>query len=129
LQPGGSVAVGHTVSPESGIDAQLKRQLKAIFREMQVDWHNPDKSRRQALAWLESSSLRHVHRQAASWNFNATPREFLLRHRTGARFAALPPLVQEQALNKLRTWAETSFGSMDTEFHERRSFELDIFQF
>ena len=129
LRPGGGVAVGHTVSPESGIDAQLKRQLKAILQEMQVDWHNPDKSRRQALDWLELSSVRHVHCQAASWNFNTTPQEFLLRHRTGARFAALPPEVQEQALNKLRAWAETSFGSVDTEFHERRSFELDIFQF
>jgi ubiquinone/menaquinone biosynthesis C-methylase UbiE len=129
LRPGGSVAVGHTVGPESGIDVQLKRRLTAILSELQVDWHRPEKSRRQALAWLESSSLRHVHSQAASWHVNVAPQEFLLRHRTGARFAALPATVQEQALNKLRVWAETSFGSTNTAFQEIRSFELDVFEF
>ncbi len=129
LRPGGGVAVGQTRSPESGVDAQLKHQLAAILEELGVAQHRPQESRRQALAWLESSSVRHVHCQAGSWNFSATPQEFLLRHRTGARFAALPPVIQERALNKLRVWAETTLGSMDAEFHERRSFELDIFQF
>jgi ubiquinone/menaquinone biosynthesis C-methylase UbiE len=128
LRPGGCVAVGHTASPESGIDAQLKRRLTAVLSEMQVESHRPEKSRRQALAWLESSSVRHVHSQAVSWDVNATPQEFLLRHSTGARFAALPAPVREQALQKLRTWAETEFGSTDAQFQEKRSIELDIFE-
>ena len=73
--------------------------------------------------------MRHVRAHAASWNVIATPQEFLVRHRTGARFAALPVTVQEQALKQLAAWAETSFGSLDTPFQEQRSFELDIFEF
>jgi ubiquinone/menaquinone biosynthesis C-methylase UbiE len=51
LRPGGIVAVGHTRSPESGVDAQLKRQLVAIFEAMRIPWRQPKESRRQALAW------------------------------------------------------------------------------
>lgn len=129
LRPGGSVVVGHTVSPELGIDAQLKRRLRGILEEMQVAWHQSQQSRRQALAFLESISKLHTHSMAASWNVKTTAREFLQRHRTGARFAALPLDIQEQALEKLRAWAETTFRSVDAEFQEKRSFELEIFEF
>jgi ubiquinone/menaquinone biosynthesis C-methylase UbiE len=129
LLPGGSIAAGHTVSPESGIDAQLKRRLKAILEQMEVTRHRPQESRKEALAWLGSSAVRHVHSQGASWNVTTTPRDFLVRHRTGARFAALPVTVQEQALEQLAAWAEMTFGSLDAEFQEQRSFELDIFAF
>src|SRR5260370_30913893 len=93
LRPGGNVAVGHIVSQESGIGMQLKRQLRAILEEMQVAWHRPQETRRQALDWLESSAIRHIHLQAASWNSNITAEAFLQRQRTGARFAALPVIV------------------------------------
>ncbi len=129
LGTGGSIAVGHTLSPEAGIEAQLKRRLTTILEEMRVPWHRPQKSLREALLWLESSSKRHVHSVAISWNVNATARDFLERHRTGARFAALPVSFQEQALKKLRAWAETTFGSVDAAFPEDRSFALDIFEF
>jgi ubiquinone/menaquinone biosynthesis C-methylase UbiE len=129
LVPDGSVAVGHTVSPESGIDAQLKRRLKAILERMKITWHRPQESRKEALAWLRSSSVRHIHFQAASWSVNTTPRDFLVRHRTGARFAALPVAVQERAMEQLASWGETTFGSLGVEFQEQRSFELDIFAF
>jgi ubiquinone/menaquinone biosynthesis C-methylase UbiE len=129
LRPGGSVVVGHTISPESGIDAQMKNQLTAILEEMHVAWHRPRESRRQALTWLESSAKRHVHSVAASWNVNTTAREFLDRHRTGARFAALPVAIQEHSLRKLHAWAERTFGAADVGFQEKRTFELDIFEF
>lgn len=129
LQPGGSVVVGHTVRPESGVDAQLKCQLKAILEGMDVIRHRSHESRKEALAWLRSSAVRYMHFEAASWHVNVSAQDFLVRHRTGARFAALPVEVQEQALNKLRIWAETRFGSLDTGFQENRSFELDIFEF
>jgi ubiquinone/menaquinone biosynthesis C-methylase UbiE len=129
LRSGGSVAVGHTVHPASGMDAQLKRRLNSILGEMRVVWQRPQETRRQALAWLESSAIRHVHSRAASWKVTATAREFLLRHPTGARFAALPVAVQELALNKLRAWSEKTFGSVDAGFQEERSFELDVFEF
>ncbi len=129
LRPGGIIAVGHTRSPESGIDAQLKRQLVAILEAMQVPWHQPRESRRQALAWLESASVRHWYRDAASWKVTTSAEEFLSRHRTGARFAALPLSVQQEALARLRAWAETNFGSVNASFDEQHSFELSIFEF
>lgn len=129
LRPGGSIVVGRTVSPESGIDAQLKHRLKLILEEMQVAWHQPRESRRQALSLLSSSAVHHLRLEAAQWDVQTTVGEFLLRRRTGARFAALPFLLQEEALKKLRSWAETTFGSTETTFQERRSFELDVFEF
>jgi ubiquinone/menaquinone biosynthesis C-methylase UbiE len=129
LRPGGIVAVGHKRSPESGIDAQLKRQLVAVLEEMQVPWHQPRESRRQALAWLESASVRHWHRDAASWKVTTSAEEFLSRHRTGARFASLPLSIQEEALTTLRAWAETNLGSVNASFEEHHSFELGIFEF
>jgi ubiquinone/menaquinone biosynthesis C-methylase UbiE len=129
LRPGGIIAVGHTKSPESGVDAQLKGRLATVLEEMQVPWHQPRESRRQALAWLEAASVRHWYREAARWTVTAKAEEFLSRHRTGARFAALPPAIQEEALARLRAWAETSFGSVNAGFEEQHSFELSIFEF
>lgn len=130
LRPGGSVVVGQTVAPDSGIDARLKRQLATILEEMQVRGQPSRGSRgQQAFAWLDASATRHEHLRASSWNVAASAQEFLLRHRTGARFAALPLAVQEQALDKLRTWAKVNLGSLDERFPESRSFELDIFTY
>lgn len=129
LRPGGIAAVGRTVSPESGIDARLKGQLRDILAEMKLNSVPPEQSRHKALAWLESSAVRHVHSVAVSWSVEVTAEDFLRRHRTGARFAALPPDVQDLALAKLRAWAETNFGALDAGYPETRSFELDIFEF
>jgi ubiquinone/menaquinone biosynthesis C-methylase UbiE len=128
LRPGGILAVGHTKSPESGVDAQLKRQLAAILEAMRVPWHQPREWRRQALAWLEDVCVRHWHRDAARWKVTTSAEEFLLRHRTGARFAALPLAVQQESLAKLRGWAEITFGSVNTSFEEHHSFGLSIFE-
>lgn len=124
----GAIVVGRTASPESGIDAQLKQQLKLILGQMGVAWHRPQESYRKSLVSLEAISKRHIHRTAASWNVAATPRDFLLRHQTGARFATLPPATQEHALERLTAYAEKTFGALDRSFEEHRSFELDIFE-
>jgi len=129
VRGGGCVVVGHTVNPESGIDAQLKRQLKSILEEMHVDSARPEQSKRRALEWLDGAAVHHVHSVVASWNATVTTEAFLERHSTGARFAALPAHVQEQSLDKLRMWAKATFGSLDSEFVETRSFEIDIYQF
>ena len=133
-RPGGALAVGHSLIPELGLDARLKTRLSAIFREINVDWASEEwdrkqKAREQALSWLESSAKRRDHVVAATWKAARTAREFLLRHRTGARFAALPPPIQEEALQRLSAWAQAQFGSLDAVFHEDHSFEIDIFQF
>jgi SAM-dependent methyltransferase len=130
VQAGGVAVVGHTVSSQQeGMNAQLKHQLALILEEMNVVRHQPQQARRQALAWLESSAGRRLHLCAASWTARTTPREFLARHRTGARFAALPASIQEDALQQLCAWAKTAFGSLDVAFPEERSFELDVFEF
>ncbi|HEY2362951.1 MAG TPA: class I SAM-dependent methyltransferase [Candidatus Angelobacter sp.] len=129
LRPGGIVAVGHTKSPESGVDAQLKHQLAAILETMHVPWHQPREWRRQALAWLEVASVRHWHREAARWKVTTSAEEFLSRHQTGAKFAALPPAVQQESLARLRAWAEINFDSAHAGFEEHHSFDLGIFEF
>src|SRR5258708_5293890 len=77
VRSGGVVAVGHTVSPESGIDVRLKRQLTTILEEMHVAWRRPEEPRRQALAWLKFVALRHLRVKAASWNVSTSADEFL----------------------------------------------------
>jgi ubiquinone/menaquinone biosynthesis C-methylase UbiE len=129
LRPGGYVSVGQIVSSESGVDAQFKRQMRAILDQLQLASHRPGEARGEALAWLKSASETHTHRVAHSWQVTASAQEFLDRHRTGARFAALPCGVQRLVLERLRNWAETTFGSLDTPFPETRSYEVNVFQF
>lgn len=129
LAQDGAMVVGHTSNPTDGVDAQMKQRLATILQEMGVATHEPQKARGQAMAWLEARAARHLHVTAASWTAQRTPREFLLRHRTGARFVALPAAVQEEALQKLAAWAEKKFASLDTRFSEEHRFELEIFGF
>lgn len=134
LRAGGVVVVGQTVSLPEGTNAQLKRQLSLILEKMNLEEMNvvryqPQQARRQALAWLESSAGRQLHLCAASWTASTTPQEFLARHRTGARFAALPASIQEDALQQLGAWARTAFGSLDAALLEERRLELDVFEF
>lgn len=130
LRAGGIVAVGHMATPEAGTDAQLRHRLRAILEEMQIVWHQPRESRKEALAWLESAAARHSHREVAFWNVSSSAEEFFMRHRTGARFAALPCSVQDEALRRLQAWLEMNPGMIKSNnVGERHSFELDIFEF
>lgn len=125
---GGSVVVGHTVTPPGGVDAQMKMQLALILEEISAPSHQSKKGREQALDWLEAGSSQRVRVTAASWNVLRTPREFLDRHRSGAQFSKLPVAVQEEALKKLSAWANTTYGSLDKVFSETHSFELHVFR-
>src|SRR5262249_633675 len=98
LRRGGVIVVGHTQAPQSGIDGQLKGQLNSILQEMGIARRRPQESRGEALDWLDSFAARHVYSQAASWKVNVSAREFLERHRSGARFAELPAPIQELAI-------------------------------
>jgi hypothetical protein len=73
--------------------------------------------------------VRHWYREATSWKVTTSAEEFLSRHRTGARFAALPLSIQEEVLARLRAWAATNFGSVKASFEEQHSFDLGIFEF
>ena len=77
----GAIVVGRTASPESGIDAQLKRQLKLILEQMGV----VGIGRRSHIAnrwrlWKQSAGDI-LTLTAISWSVAATSRDFLLRHR------------------------------------------------
>lgn len=129
LRPGGAVVVGLTVAPVAGVDAQLKKRLAAILETMGVEQHQGKQFRDQALAWLGSSAALRLHLRVATWERNPTPREFLVRHKVGARFAALPDVVRDKALQKLSAWADKTFGSLDAASREEHAYELDVFQF
>ena len=124
----GAIVIGHAATPASGVDAQLKRRLAFILEEMGTVVYEPRKSREQSLAWLEARAARRAHVTAATWTAERTPAQFIARHRTGARFAALPDNVQTEAMRKLAVWAEAAFGSLDTVFAEEHSFGLEIFE-
>jgi ubiquinone/menaquinone biosynthesis C-methylase UbiE len=128
LKAGGNLVVGHVMRTPAGIDAQLKSRLAKILEEMGVGLQQPRKSRDEALAWLRSVTRGTASVVAASWTANRTPREFLARHRTGARFAALAPSIQEQALHRLTVWAEERFGSLGATVPESCAFELHTFE-
>ncbi len=129
LRPGGALVVGHRVAPAAGVDARLKKRLAAILETMGVERHPAKQSRDQALAWLGSSAALRLRVRAATWERNPTPREFLVRHQSGARFAALPDAVRDEALQELSAWADQAFGSLDATSREEHGFELDVFQF
>lgn len=102
VRVGGCVVVGRSSNPEWGVDTQLKKQLKHILEDIHLAPFPTEQSRRQAMALLESLAARHTHAVAASWHVLATPNAFLLRHRTGARFVALPPISRNR---RLKSWA------------------------
>lgn len=129
LQVEGAIVVGRAVMPVAGINAQLKTQLRRILEELNVEAHDSKQAREDALAFLERSAISHERRRAAWWMVNTTPREVLERRRTGARFAALPSAIREEAVRKLTNCAEAMFGSLDRSFAEQYNFELDIFRF
>jgi len=129
LRHQGAVVIGHTSHPADGVDERLKRELGAILEGMGIEAHEPKRARKRSLAWLESAATRNIHVTAASWTGERTPREFLVRHRSGARFSGLPPAIQEQAMQKLTVWAEREFGPLDGSQTEEFSFELDMFEF
>jgi ubiquinone/menaquinone biosynthesis C-methylase UbiE len=127
VAPGGSVVVGHTKTPPTGIDARMKSQLTLILEEMGVVSDSSGKSRDKSIDWLQTVSSRRTQTTAASWTVERTPREFLDRHSSGARFSKLPAEVQTESLQKLSTWAAEAFGSLDEVFSETHTFELHVF--
>jgi len=65
----------------------------------------------------------------ARWTLDRTPREFLLRKRTAARFASLPADVRETALQALADWTAQSIGPLDTPLSETHHFCLELYWF
>jgi ubiquinone/menaquinone biosynthesis C-methylase UbiE len=127
LQPSGALVVGRTLAPEHGVDARMKQRLAFILSDIVADPGNNVRNEvEEALDSVARSAKSVV---AASWQADRTPREFLARHRSGARFSALPEPVKEEALRQLRDWAVGTFGSLDAVYSEPYAFELRVFKF
>jgi ubiquinone/menaquinone biosynthesis C-methylase UbiE len=128
LRPVGTLIVGRSLSPVDGVDAQMKGCLAHFLRAegVEADQRNVHDD---VQRWLESAARNANSVIAASWDAARTPRGFLARHPTGARFSALPEPVKEEALRRLEAWAGATFGSLDAVFSERHVFELRVFKF
>jgi hypothetical protein len=118
--------LGKAVGPPLGLDGQMRERLAAFLFEAGVEMHRRGAVREDALAWL-APAARHVSAiVAARWETTRSPRDFLARHATGARFAALPQSIREEVLGRLAEWSIATFGALDTPFFEQSEFVLDV---
>jgi demethylmenaquinone methyltransferase/2-methoxy-6-polyprenyl-1,4-benzoquinol methylase len=127
LRGAGVLVLGRAVAPPDGLDARMKAQLALLLDEIGAPADRPN-TRQDAQGWLEHEA-RGTRLVAATWTASRTPRGFIDRHRTGARFSALPTPVKDEAMRRLASWAATAFGSLDAASAERNEFELQLFRF
>ncbi len=128
LRSSGVLVIGHSVHPPDGIDAKMKERLAAILEGLGVSSYHRN-TREGVQPWLESEAKTSTRIRAAVWTWQRTPRAFLERRPTGSRFSMLPKSIQDQALDKLDSWAVETFGSLDTTFEEQHEFELQVLKF
>jgi SAM-dependent methyltransferase len=128
LRPSGSLMLGRVIAPVNAIDARMRERLTSLLATMDVRSRTTN-ARDEALRWLQGAACSHERIIAATWFVEHTPGAFIERHRTGARFSALPTPVQSQALRGLAAWASAAFGSLDSVSSEPREFELLVYKF
>jgi SAM-dependent methyltransferase len=129
LRPGGGLVLGQAIGPPEGLDARLRDQLGLILAGLGVDSRHPGARRHEVRAWLIPGAQRIDEVVAARWQATRSPHDFLARHSTGARFAALAQPVKDEALGRLADWAVTTFGSLDATQMELHTFMLDVYGF
>jgi SAM-dependent methyltransferase len=129
-RPHGALILGRTATPDDGIDERMKERL-----DMLLDDCMPGRERRRgngrdaAARYLAARAVAATELTAASWLVTRTPRAFLERHASGARFSRLPHAAREPALQALAAWAQTEFGTLDARFAETHRFEMRLFGF
>jgi ubiquinone/menaquinone biosynthesis C-methylase UbiE len=126
LRSTGALVLGRTVAPVGGVDAAMKRRLRALLDETGIDAGETG-ARQEAGRHLDSIATSVERRVAATWTSVRSPRMFLERQRSGARFSALPEPLRERALAGLADWAVAAFGSLDNTRAEPYAFELQVF--
>jgi ubiquinone/menaquinone biosynthesis C-methylase UbiE len=126
LRPGGGIVLGKAAGPTDGLDARMRAQLALILDQLGVEMHRRGAEREDALAFLGLAARCLTTVVAARWQATRIPRDFLARHATGARFAALPQALKEEALRRLAAWSVTTFGNLDAPHAELHHFVLDI---
>jgi SAM-dependent methyltransferase len=127
LRGAGVLVLGRAVAPPDGVDARMKQQLSLLLDELGAPGDRTN-TRHDAHGWLEQQA-RGTRLVAANWTASRTPRGFIERHRTGARFSALPAPVKDEAMRRLAAWAVAAFGSLDAASSEPHQFELQLFRF
>jgi SAM-dependent methyltransferase len=127
LRGAGVLVLGRAVAPPDGLDARMKARLALLLGEIGAPADRTN-TRQDAQGWLDQEA-RGTRLVASTWTARRTPRGFIERHRTGARFSALPAPVKEEALRRLAAWAKTAFGSLDAASTEPHEFELQLFRF
>jgi SAM-dependent methyltransferase len=126
LRRGGGLVLGKAIGPPGGVDARMRDRLALILADLGVERHRRGTGRDDALAWLAAAAHRVSSVVAARWESTRSPRDFLARHGTGARFASLPQPLKEEALGRLAEWAVAAFGALDTPLLEQHAFSMDI---
>jgi hypothetical protein len=126
LKPHGVLVIGKAESPADGIDARMRRRLEELLAETGVD--EPSGGRDGMVAWLSAESSRACDVAAAAWTVGRTPRDFLSRKASAARFGQLPAHLREAALQSLAEWAERSIGPLDLPHSEQHQFRLQLFR-
>jgi ubiquinone/menaquinone biosynthesis C-methylase UbiE len=128
LRPDGALVVGHTMMPTDGLDARMKQRLASLLEVVgERSYHMDTRGVVQPL--LEAAAASTTRLIAAKWTAERTPRAFLERQPTGARFSRLPEPVRQEALRGLAAWAVQALGSLDAVFSEQHAFELQVFRF
>jgi demethylmenaquinone methyltransferase/2-methoxy-6-polyprenyl-1,4-benzoquinol methylase len=127
LRGAGVLVLGRTIAPSDGLDARMKARLALLLGEIGAPADRTN-TRQDAQGWLEQQA-RGTRLVAATWTARRTPRGFIERHGTGARFSALPAPIKEEAMRRLAAWATTAFGSLEAASTEPYEFELQLFRF
>ena len=105
LRPAGALVIGRTVAPEDGVDARMKRQLDVILGAMGVEPRGANARDDVEHLLGASAPTRERRDRRARGPRERTPRQFIERHRGGARFSALPERVKDDAMARLAAWA------------------------
>jgi SAM-dependent methyltransferase len=127
LRPRGALMTGRVVAPVDGLDARLKQRLAELLAERGVASERRNVRDDVERSLGETATRRTV--TAATWSAERTPRRYLDRQRTGARFAALPAATAEEALAAVAAWAGSTYGGLDAVVRETHIFELQIFTY
>ena len=119
--------VGQSTAPDDGVDARMKQHLSEVLDDMGLQPYQR-KSKEDAFGWLDRHAARTTV-TVARWPMQRTPRQFIERHGAGARFSVLEDSVKAAAMDRLRAWATTTFGSLDAVATEEQRFVLDTYRF
>jgi ubiquinone/menaquinone biosynthesis C-methylase UbiE len=127
LQSQGVLAIGKTEGPPDGIDAMMRDRLEKLISGMGLI--EPFSDRGAMAEWLKANSSRQLKLRPMEWIEDRSPRDFIQRKQSAARFASFPSDVRKTALRSLAGWAERSIGPLDARFRETCYFSLELYWF